>query len=199
MDTTLSGIRLDAEHRYYLADGRRVPGFSEILRDLGVTEENKFHTEFGRERGSAIHQWVRFLAEGGVPDSVPDERIADYIAQFQKFIEESRFRFKGGEEPVYHPSLGYATTPDLYGDLNGILSVIDVKGGAKELWHSLQTQAQKSALCANLIPIINRYSLYLKPDAYRLVQHTDAGDDGRWRSIVAAYQAKSFYSNRSAL
>lgn len=202
MEKTLSGIRLDENHVYWRTTPGgevRVYGFSEILRDLGVTQENNFYTEFGRDRGTAIHAWVRFLAEGNEASELPDPRISGYLAQFQKFIQESGFKFKGGEEPVYHPSLVYATTPDLYGDLNGVLTVIDVKGGAKESWHPVQTAAQKLALAAQMVPIVNRYSLYLKEDSYRLVQHTDKADEMRWTALVTAFHAKSFYSNRSAL
>ena len=202
MNEAISAIRCDKDHKYW---HRRpngevcVPGFTEILKDLAVTEDNGFYTEFGRERGTAIHQWVRFLAEGGVSEEVPDERISPYLEQFLKFISESGFNFRGGEEPVYHNSLVYATTPDIYGDLNGVLTVIDIKGGAKESWHPVQTAAQSLALNANLIPIVGRASLYLKPDSYRLVPHTDRSDLMRWTVLVTAFHAKSFYSNRSAL
>lgn len=202
MNETLSGIRLDDQHRYYRMSPKgdtRVPGFSEICQDLGVIKPNPFHTEGGRDEGTALAQWTIFLAKGEEPAEAPDARIAGRLEGFRKFLTDSGFSFEGGEEPVYHPSLVYCCTPDLYGSLGGARCVIDTKRGAKEPWHPLQTAAQKMALGANGIICLNRYSLYLKDGDYRLDQHKDKSDEDRWTALVTAYHAKSFHCKGSAL
>lgn len=189
----MSGIRLDENHVYWRGTAR-VPGFTEICKNLGVIGDNPFYTEEGRAEGVAIHQWAIFLASGQEPDESPDDRIAGRVEGYRKFLRESGFSFKGGEEPVYHSSLVYACTPDPYGDLNGVLSVIDIKRGSKEPWHPLQTAAQKMALASNGIFAQNRYGLYLMDGDYRLIPHTDKADEMRWTALVTAFHAKTFHT-----
>lgn len=191
----MNDIRLDpVEHRYFLEDGREVPGFSAICKDLGVTAENRFYSEFGRDRGTSVHLWARFLAEGSTPADEPDERIAGYVFAFKKFLSESRFHFEGGEHPVFHPGLFFACSPDLYGNMSGARCVIDIKTGAALPVHAAQTAAQKLALSANGIQCRDRYGLYLKDGDYRLEAHADKADEDRWKVIVAAYHAKRWYT-----
>jgi hypothetical protein len=40
-----------------------------------------------------------------------------------------------------HPVLGYAGTPDRIGTVDGHLSVVDIKTGSKQQWHSIQLAA----------------------------------------------------------
>ena len=189
---TTEKIRLDESHIYWLGQ-ERIPGYSEIMKSAGIGI-NPFWTDSGRDLGTALHQWVLFLAQGQEPEDAPDERIAGRVAAFRRFIEESGFKFAGGEEPQYEPNLRYACTPDLWGHIGSFSCVIDVKSGAKELSHSAQTAAQKLALAANGFRAQKRYALYLKDDkTYRLCEHMDSVDESRWRAIVTAHHAKQWY------
>lgn len=185
-------ILLDGEHRYFVSGGR-VPGFTEIARDLGVIPDNDFYTEAGREEGNALHEWLLFLAQGNEAESEPDPRIAGRVEGVRKFLRESGFRFAGGEEALFEPSLRYCCRPDLWGHIGNWAVVIDAKRGAAQPWHRLQTAAQKLALAANHFKAQKRYGLYLRDGDYRLVEHADAGDEQRWKALVAAYHSKSFY------
>ena len=185
-------LRLDEEHRYFVGE-QRVPGFTEILRALGIGE-NHYWTEAGRDLGSALHLWTIFLARGEEPEADPDPRIAGRVAAFRKFLAESAFKLVGGEEPQFDSVLRFCCTPDLYGYLGAFAVVVDVKAGAQASWHKLQTGAQKIALSSNGFKVQKRYSLYLRDDgSYRLEEHTDTGDETRWRALVAAFHAKSHY------
>ena len=186
-------LTLDDNHKYAFS-GVPVQGFTEIIGDLGITEPSRFYTEAGREEGIALHEWLLFLAQGQEPSAPPDERIAGRVEGIRKFLRESKFSFQGGEEIMYHPGLVYACKPDLWGLINGRLSVIDAKRGAKQCFHVLQTAAQKLALAANKIFCLDRFGLYLKDGDYRLEAHTDKTDEDRWKVIVAAYHAKRWYT-----
>ena len=186
-------IRLDLEHRYWACDNR-VPGFTEICKDLGVIKDNAFYTEAGRQEGNALHKWLAFLASGNEPESEPDPRIAGRVEGIRKFLRESSFKTAGCEIPQYHAELNFACTPDLFGYMGAFASVIDCKRGAKEPWHALQTAAQLIALRANGFLAQKRYGLYLRDGGYRLIEHLDVGDMSRWKTLVGAHNAKSFYS-----
>ena len=186
-------LTLDDNHKYAFS-GVPVPGFTEIIGDLGITEPSRFYTEAGREEGTMLHEWLFFLASGGVPAEEPDERIAGRVEGIRKFLRESAFVFEGGEKILYHPGLVFACKPDLWGMIGGVRVVLDAKRGARQGFHSLQTAAQKMALSANGIHCRDRYGLYLKDGDYRLEAHADKADEDRWRAIVTAYHAKRWYT-----
>lgn len=185
-------IILDADHHYWLGK-QRVYGFTEIATDLGIIKPNPFHTEFGRDRGTAVHDWLAFIAEGNEPENEPDERIAGYVAAIRKFLAESGFKCVGAEKPLYEPVLRYGVKPDLWGHLGAFSCVIEAKRGAKLPYHFLQTAAQKIALAANGFNAQRRYGLYLSDGDYRLVPHENRADEGNWKNIVAAFHSKRFY------
>lgn len=192
METMTQEIKLDSDHRYFVGD-KRVPGFTEICKSLGVIKDNNFYTDEGRDEGNALHQWMLFLAQGQEPEAEPDPRIAGRVQGFRKFLADTGFQFKGGETPLYDPVSRFACTPDVWGGIYPHTYVIDVKRGAKLPWHVLQTAAQKLALGAYGFRAQKRASLYLKDGDYRLVQHEDEDDLKRWQALVTAYHAKSFY------
>lgn len=186
-------ISRDQSHIYRI-NGKRVPGFTEIARAIGIIPDNAFYTEAGRAEGVALHEWAHFLALGGVPKSEPDERIAGRVSAFRAFLKESRFRFVGGEQMLYHPTLLYCGTPDLWGDISGRMTVIDLKRGGKLPWHPLQTAAYAELLRQSGVDIRARRCLYLHEDgSYRFDEHKDGADSGCWRAIVCAYHARSHY------
>ncbi len=184
-------IRLDENHVYWLGQ-HRVPGFSEIIKSLGMAN-NPFWNDEGRDKGTSIHLWTIFLARGEEPIEPPDSRIAGRVDAFRKFMSESGFKFAGGEEPLYEPGMRFACTPDLYGHLGAFSAVVDIKNGAKEKWHGLQLGAQRLALAANGFKAQKKYGLYLRDGDYRLIEYPDAADESRWKTLVTAFYAKGFY------
>jgi hypothetical protein len=187
-------VRLDAAtHTYWLGD-KKVPGYSEIIKEMGVAKENKFYTDAGREEGISLHLWLAFLVRGKVPSAPPDPRIAGRVEGIQKFIKDTGFKIVGGEEPMYNPFIRYACTPDLWGHMGGKSWTIDLKRGAKLKIHRLQTFAQQTALSANGFMSQKRGVLYLKDGDYRLEEHTENIKDGyAWRATVYAYHATREY------
>ncbi len=192
MSEVTDQLRLDPEtHTYYLGE-RRIPSYSGIVADMGITKPNPFYTDSGREEGIGLHMWLHFLASGRVPMSEPDPRIAGRVEGIRKFLRDTKPVFVGAEEPQYHPS-GYATTPDLWCHIGNWAWIIDAKRGAKLPSHRLQTAAQSLALAHAGFRGQKRGALYLKDGDYRLDEHSDAQDMPRWLCIVAAYHVSQSY------
>ncbi len=191
----MHSVRIDPDHRYWIPDGtaptgsRQVPGYSEICAAIGVTKPNPFYTEDGRERGSAVHEWASFIAQGKITKADPDGRIKARVDQFRRFIRDTRFVLAGTETPMYDPVAGFACTPDLWGSIGVWSWVIDVKTGGKQKSHALQTSAQSVALKANGFRAQKRGVAYLKDGNYRLIDHANPEDESNWRAIVAGYHA----------
>ena len=182
-------IKLDAATHIYTLKGVRKPGFSEICATMGVSRPNPHYTAAGRDRGTAVHSWAAFHAEGKVSIATPDDRIAPRLERFKEFLDESEFKVVGTETPLYEPRLGFACTPDLYGRWGGYNWVCDIKCGGKLKIAELQTSAQRLALAANKFKADKRGALYLKDKTYRVYEHTNPLDESNWAAIVRAYHA----------
>jgi hypothetical protein len=181
---------MDDQHRYWIPGPKRVPGFTEICTDLGVIPPNPFYTAEGRDRGTALHVWLQFLIAGKRPSAPPDERIAERVKGIEKFILNSGFRPIGGEEPRYDPVSGVACTPDLWGFIGNWSYVIDLKSGAAQDYHPLQTACQQIALNANGFRAQKRAALYIRGKSPRLVLHSDNMDRTKWLFHVHQYRTK---------
>lgn len=184
-------INLDADHIYTTPDGVRRPGFSEIVAAMGVCKENPFWTEAGRVRGTAVHQWAAFYAEGKNTLTKVDDRIAARVMKFREWLKMSKFKTIGAEIPLYDPIRNFCCTEDLFGTMGKDTWVIDLKNGGPLKIHELQTAAQKIALSENGFSAVRRGGLYIKDNSVRLKEHTDRDDIKRWRKIVAGYHAMS--------
>lgn len=186
-------LTLDQSHVYRLGD-RRVPGFTEICQNLGVIEPNGFYTEDGRRQGTALSDWLLFLASGKVADQEPEPEIAGRVEGIRKFLSDTKFVFVAGEVPQYDPVLNFVTRPDIWGHIGSFSCVVEAKRGAKMGFHFLQTAAEKIALAANGFQAQKRYCLYLRDGDYRLEEHANRDDERNWRAIVAAFHAKAQYT-----
>src|SRR5258708_1374343 len=191
MNTKTHEVRLDANHLYWV-DGVRRPGYSEILDNMGFPK-NPFWNDAGRDQGTALSQWLLFLAQGNEATENPDPRIAGRVAGIQKFFKEHEFVFVGGETPLYNEERGHCVTPDIYGYLDGVSSVIEAKRGARMERHKLQTAAQTSTLEENGFMPVNQLSLYLNDCGYSLEAHEDNEDFECWFAILSGYMAKERY------
>lgn len=200
-------LTIDTEHRYWLGTVRKY-GFSEICSSLRVGEEecegcrrheshshsSSFWTEDGREQGKALHKWILFLASGRETDQVPEPELKGRIAAIRKFLTDTKFKFAGGETPLYDPMTDTACTPDIWGHIGSWSWVIDGKRGAYRKVHQLQTACQKSALRSVGFNAQKRGSLYLYDSGdYCLIQHEDRADENNWKAIAAAFHAKKKY------
>lgn len=185
-------IRLDDSHCYWL-DDKPVPGFSQIVRELGIVKDNPFWTEDGREEGKAIHLWLHHLARGKTFFSPPDPRIAGRVEGIKKFLQDTKFKLAFGEMPQYDPVSRFATTPDLVGNIGLFTVNIDAKRGSPQKWHVLQLAAQRIALIAGGFRPQKSFGLYLGEEAYRLVEQDVVKHEPRWRNIAAVYHIAKEY------
>lgn len=185
------------ENHIYRIDGIIKRGYSEIL-DLAGFPKNPHWTEAGREEGTALSQWLLFLATGGVPESDPDPRIAGRVEGIRKFLSEHRFEFVGGETPLYCPTADICCTPDLWGNLDGVPALIEAKRGAAMKRHRLQTACQFMTLAENDFTPKARFALYLKDGDFSLIPHDDEEDFFCWQAIVdgiPGYNARRQYAD----
>ena len=193
----MTGLVFDPERHAYILDGRVIPSVTQILTAEGIIN-GQWYTEDGRRRGGHVHLALRYLDEGRLDeDSVTDE-VRPYLEAWGRFLSETGFICLQIEQPFADRNLGFAGTPDRVGWMDGdkTLSIIDIKTGAPEPWHALQTAAYAVGLGKRTA---RRWSVYLRPNgAYRLVQHRHLDDINCWLGLVSVHNWKLKYMGRKS-
>ncbi len=184
-------VTIDKDRHLYKVDGITIPSVTNIL-DLYFPPCG-FYTEEGRNNGHARHEWYDFLAQGKKAIEPPEDKIAQEIKGFEKFLADVKPVYKSGEKSYYHPTLRYCGTPDVVFALAGRLAVVDYKPKTKNKRTRVQTALYYLMLRANDIMVVDRYELRCYDNMYRLDRHEDTQDIKRAEVMVAAYHAAQFY------
>lgn len=174
----MQDLFFDKEAHAYYYKGERVPCVSDILKMVdvvlldGIPQRN---LEIAAERGSRVHAATEDL-EYGVLD-IDDEENADiqpYLIAYKKFLDDHPAYSTAREEALYSERLGYAGTLDIVKQIEGRLSVVDIKtsrtiGGLRS---ALQLSAYQQLWNENHADNLatDLYILQLKDNAqYRLL------------------------------
>lgn len=169
-----------AEHRYTL-HGKRVPGVTTILQELGLYPEYPPDPRY-RARGSAVHAAAKLFMEGRFDRERSGPGLRGYIDSLQGFLSASDFRPKHLERAIWSESWRCAGTLDLHGGLQGVNTLVDLKTGAPAMAARLQTAAYVLMLkeCAG-IETVRRFTVQLYPDGSpgRPEEHLDLARDIR--------------------
>lgn len=120
---------------------------------------------------------------------VVDDRLRAFALGFEMFLADTGYQQLGGEKPLADLELGYAGTPDSYGNLNGGACIIDFKTATTlhRKAAAVQTHAYWRLLRATggfRWPIEGYYALQLKPGAYRLVDVRMPGVEQVWLAAI---------------
>lgn len=144
-------IELDeATHTYYV-DGVQQISVTQVLTLAGLIDDRWF-TEFGKWRGSAVHEATHYFDEGDIDRRTLDPIIKPFVADWKKFREDTGFTPTVIEKPFYDGTYNFCGTPDRRGYMGGVIPtmpdqaniLIDIKtypGGHIPFWVRLQLAA----------------------------------------------------------
>ena len=184
----------ESDHTYTL-DDKPIPGFSEIMQDLGFMDFGRIPKEVlahAAQRGKAVHLGCQFYDRGTLEWENVDPEIKGYLQAYMRFRKAWPEKIIIAEQPMANREWGYACTPDLIAQkFEGDILVVDIKTGAPMPWHPLQTMAQSLCIIHGGL-IIKRCSVYLKDDGtWKPGHHKDDKNDRLdWQSIVRTYHRK---------
>lgn len=123
-------LRFDeASHTYWLGD-EEILSVTTALKIAGEVD-NIWFTDFGRQRGIAVHKAIQYLIEDDLDFDSLAPLLKPYVSATVDFLRWSKFKpfVKLCEVPNYNPTFLYAGTPDLVGFMNGSVVVIEIKSG----------------------------------------------------------------------
>ena len=154
-----------AIHEYRDGDAI-IPSVTQVLKRAGLINDH-WYSEEARERGSAVHTLCERYAHGArLDDAGRTLASLEYINAFAAWMKRTRAYAIETEQFVDHALNGrrYAGRFDLMAEIDGFRVLIDLKTGAKDLWHPVQMAAYALPTNPERVMI-----LYLKADG-RYVQ-----------------------------
>lgn len=191
-------VRFDkARHEYMDEDtGEILEHTTSLLKKAGEVDDT-WLTDEGRRRGTAVHDLTCDYDLGAIDD--PKTLKADtlqgdykpYLLGYVRAMEMMQHEWTLIEEVCAHPFYRYGCRPDRGGTIYGAHGVLEVKTGAIEKHHGIQTALQAMVLGAEWkIPerALVRYALYLKPTGrFALEEHTRLEDFDRAHEIARKF------------
>ena len=136
----------EATHTYSLG-----PSVTQILDPL---KDSSHYTMEKREFGKAVHAAIHYYNENDLDWDTLGEAFKPRVEGWARFCQDTGFTPDLIEQPMASRH-GYCGKPDAV-DLD--LALADIKTGAPEPWHAIQT-----ALYCSMLPnpYINRWGVYL--------------------------------------
>ena len=135
--------------------------FDEWLMKNGLNAINL--RDEAAERGTAVHENIELLLNNE-EIIVNNEFIQKSLMSFEKFYNEQKPKVFTQEIFLYHKDIPWAGTPDIIAEVNGRLSIIDIKTGDYRKTHEIQ-QLMYVDLWDKIFPecpIQDIYGLYTK-------------------------------------
>lgn len=153
------GEAFDPEAHIYRAGLTRLPGATDVIKAEGMVA-SEWMTDEARWRGKCVHRGIQLLNEGQLDWDTVDETVAGYLKSYQQFLTVSRFEIWGSEVPLF--SVAFGCIPDLWGVLNGQITVVELKTGPVPKWAAIQTALQVKAIRDQLgVRVQKRFGLRL--------------------------------------
>ncbi len=170
-------IELDeATHTYYV-DGMKQISVTQVIKQAGLIDDRWF-TEFGRWRGSAVHKATHYFDDGDINRRTLDPIVKPFVADWKKFREQTGFVPTLIEQPFYDGLYNYCGTPDRRGYFyepgmsKGGNVLVDIKtypGGQPPWWTRLQLAGYGRLIDPNRI--FHRFAVVLTGDGPNIIPY----------------------------
>lgn len=127
---TVPEIVFDAVTHTYTVDGEAVPCVSDLIavygKDLEEGDDLELLMDAAAERGTVCHAVLAAYLSGNEDPEYPSS-YEPYVEAIRLFLAEHRIYPLSIETPVFCERFGFAGTPDLLCEFDGMLAVVDYK------------------------------------------------------------------------
>lgn len=159
----MTGLTFDEHSHTYRFNDNVVPGVTSVLSPLTDFSRVPPHVlEAASNFGKAVHRACELDDLGELDEAALDSALKPYLQAWRKYSADHRVQWDVIEEPVYHATMRYAGTPDRFGLVDGVRTVVDIKSTA-QLYPAVgpQLSAYANAL---LEPFARRMAVQLMAD-----------------------------------
>jgi hypothetical protein len=190
-------------HLYHDDGGQCLDSTTTILK--AELDLYRFGSQAAPRRGTNVHKTAQYydekdldLASLSAPELVA-ERIGEYLEQYILALKTHGIIVHANELMRYSKKYGYAGTIDKVVTIDGAHGTLDLKTNGKaitvENWHKWQTASYDELIREEFkalydMALTKRWTLYLTPDKFRLVEHTGRRDFQEFLAFLAAHNLK---------
>jgi hypothetical protein len=187
----------------YKKDGVPVVSVTQLLEIEGLSDWSNVPADnlaYAQALGSAVHRGSELYELGKLDESTVDSVVRKRLDQWLHFLEFARGQgWTVGDrwvEPRLCSRLGFAGTPDRIYYNNGFLFIPDIKTGAKTPAAPIQTAGYEILAREHLAGVhfpvrkVLRMGVYLRDDAFEIVEHKGEIDGAIFKSALNLYTFK---------
>jgi hypothetical protein len=174
--------------------GVEFPSTTQILKEFGfysyLDHAGAVNSEVGKHRGSAVDKAVTWLATGKEPPwKQAHPELDGYLDGFRKFLGDHSWVHASHQDEFICQEERFVSHPDLLGELDGKLAVLEVKTGAFPQFVRLQTALQ---VIAERNRMRRRFCITLAGDGkYKLTPLNDPRDFNAGIILVRAWWVRA--------
>jgi PD-(D/E)XK nuclease superfamily len=183
-------FRFDAEQHEYIdiATGQVLPHITGMLKDTGWIDDTWF-TEESSARGQAVHRLSADYDHGALHVDSCVSIWRPWLLTYIKAIEILRPRILSIEVPRVHWGWRFGGRPDRVAQVDGAVTILEVKTGDEQDSHPIQTaiQAMLVAPDFHLPPFsIRRYCVYVRENGkFKVQPNNNRHDLDEARKVIA--------------
>jgi hypothetical protein len=172
----MSVLTFDEASHTYRFGGQVVPGVTSILAPLtNFDRVPPAVLEAASQFGKAVHRACELDDLGELDEAALDPALLPYLTGWRKFSADYAVEWDWVEAPKFNATMRYAGTPDRFGKVRGMHTVVDIKSTA-ELYPSVGPQLAAYAHALQE-PYADRLAVQLKADGtYVAKPYTDRTD-----------------------
>jgi len=194
----MTDFLLDDNHKYWLK-GQQIPGVTEVLSDLGITDLSMVRKEILEHKaasGVSLHEITSKWDQGILDITALNPVHLPNFEAYVKFEDDFGIEMIATEYCSYSSKWKYGFTIDLIaritkGKYAGKVAIIDKKSGTylngvryqlgayQEGWNDLETEKASVRLCVQLID-----------GKYKVYPFTGKSDGREFLALLEAYKLK---------
>lgn len=187
----------DAESHTYRYNGVIVSGVTSVLESVGLSDFSMVPhdiLEQAKAFGTEVHKLTEMFDRGEEIPQNTSELASLYLCHYIKFLSDFDVEIVEIEKRVFCKKYMYAGTLDraaIFRKLSQSPIIFDVKTGEKSKAHQVQTSAYEYAYKTDKRQKMERYTLYLSNDGYKLSEaHTSRKDFDVFLAALSVHNYK---------
>lgn len=193
----IDGLFFDeATHTYYY-NGNKVPGVTSILEDVGLSDFSMVPPDIlaqAQALGTEVHHITELSDKGEDIGIQASEAGMAMLLQYDQFIYDFQVTFIEVEKKIFCEKYLYAGTLDriaVFNKLSDKPVLFDIKTGQPSISHQIQTAAYEYAYKEDKRSKMDRYTLYLSTEGYKLSEpYRNRQDFDVFLSALSVYNYK---------
>ena len=190
-------LMFDERKHIYTVNGLFVPSVTTVMRPLSEDVYGSIDKEVlnrAAARGTAVHNAIENYIKFDIRD-IPEEHEG-YFEAFLKWFEEHKVKPYGDEVRLYHKSLMYAGTADMFADVDEIDTLIDFKTSAavQKMLCGVQLEAYDRAIQSHTggKGFERKAIVHLKKDgSYQMIEY-GSNDMECWKVFAALLTVRNY-------